>query len=182
MNCSEVVARFSEYLDGTAPQSDVSAIDRHLEGCDRCGRYRDVVVGGTRVLRELPQPELREDFEPRLRHRLYHVDDERTLRAHASSGTPAMAVLGIAILLSAVAWSPTLFSGAPVVRLEPIVVDRAPQRVTFRPASIPGTFSSKTDTDLNGGLWAGTLLYDYTPLSQRYDRRARVRTVGRVDR
>jgi anti-sigma factor RsiW len=183
MNCSEVVARFSEYLDGTVPDADAEAIDRHLGDCERCTRYRNVLVHGARVLRELPELDVREDFEPRLRHRLYHVDDERMLRAHAASGSPALAVLGIAILLTAVAWSPTLFTGDPVVHLEPIVVDRAPRRSPFRPASTPpGTFSTKTDPGLDEGLWDGMLLYDFTPLSQRYDQRARGRSVGRTDR
>ncbi len=183
MNCSEVVARFSEYLDGTAAQAEAEAIDRHLDGCPRCVRYRNVIEHGARVLRQLPEPELREDFEPRLRHRLYHVDDERTLRAHAASGSPAMAVLGIALLLTAVAWSPRLFVGDPVVHLEPIVVDRAPRRTPFRPASTPpGTFSTKTDPGLDGRLWEGMLLYDFTPLSQRYEQRSRARSVARADR
>ena len=183
MNCSEVVARVGGYLDGTAPEAEGEAIDRHLGECARCARYRNVLVHGTRLLHDLPQVELREDFEPRLRHRLYHVDDERTLRAHAASGSPAMAVLGIALLLTAVAWSPTLFSGEPVVRLEPIVVDRAPTRSPFAPAgSLPGNFSSKTDPGLDEGLWDGMLLYDFTPLSQRYDRRGRARAVGVPDR
>ena len=183
MNCTEVVARFSEYLDGTVSESDVSAIETHLGECGNCVRYRNVLVNGADLLRDLPELELREDFEPRLKHRLYHVDDERTLRAHAASGTPAMTVLGIALLLTAIAWSPTIFAGAPVVQLPPIVVDRAPQRTPFQPAStVPGTFSTKAEPDLNDPLWAGQLLYDYTPLSQRYDQRARVRRVGRIDR
>jgi len=183
MNCSEVVARFSEYLDGTVARAETEAIDRHLGECPGCVRYRSVLEHGARLLRDLPEPELREDFEPRLRHRLYHVDDVRVLRAHGASGSPALAVLGIALLLTAVAWSPTLFAGDPVVQLEPIVVDRAPRRTTFRPASTPpGTFSTKTDPGLDAGLWDGMLLYDFTPLSQRYDQRTRARSVARVDR
>jgi anti-sigma factor RsiW len=183
MNCTEVVSRFSEYLDGTAAETDVDAIDRHLSECGHCVRYHNVLVHGTAVLRQLPEPELREDFGPRLRHRLYHADDERTLHAHASSGAPAMTVLGIAVLLTAVAWSPLLVSRAPVVQLPPIVVNRAPQRAPFRPAaSPPGMFSTKSDSDLGDDLWDGTLLYEYTPLSQRYGGRARVRRVVQSDR
>jgi anti-sigma factor RsiW len=183
MNCTEVVSHFSDYLDGTASEADVAEIDRHLGECTTCVRYHNVLVHGTAVLRTLPEPELREDFVPRLRHRLYHVDDERTLHAHASSGAPAMTVLGIALLLTAVAWSPLLVSRAPVVQLAPIVVDRAPERAPFRPASSPpGMFSTKSDPDLADGLWDGTLLYEYTPLSQRYRGRARVRRVVQTDR
>lgn len=182
MNCSDVIHRFTDYLDGNARASEVKAIERHLEGCRSCIRYKAVLENGARVLRSLPEPELRDDFQPRLQHRLYHVDDVRTLSQHAASGAPALTVVGIALLLTAVAWSPTLFSGAPVIELAPIVVDRAPERSPFRNASAtpPGTFSTKSQMD--EGLWANTLLYDYTPLSQRYDRRARVRTAGQLDR
>lgn len=184
MNCSEVVKRFTDYLDGSAPEGVVSAIDRHLEMCATCVRYRSVVVNGTAILRSLPEPELREDFQPRLQHRLFHVDDEATLRAHAASGTPAMTVIGIAVLLTAIAWSPMLVPGSPVVELPPIVVDQEPDRSRAVPvaATSPGTFSSKSEAELDMRLWANTLLYDYTPLSQRYQQRARVRRVTQLDR
>ena len=183
MNCTDVVDRFSEYLDGTASEVDVAAIERHLETCDQCARYHAVLVNGAELLRKLPEPELRADFEPRLRHRLYHVDDERLLRDHAASGASAVTVLGIALLLTTVAWSPTLLSRLPVVQLAPIVVDRAPTRSPFRPASSPpGMFSTKAEPDIDDPLWAGQLLYDYTPLSQRYEQRARVRRVSQIDR
>ena len=177
MNCSDLVARFTDFLDGSASEEEVVAFEGHLEACESCVRYRAVLEQGSELLRSLPEPELREDFAPRLQHRIYHVDDERVIQDHAASGAPALTVLGIAVLLAAVAWSPTFFGGHPVVQLAPIVVDRAPTRSPFRPASTtpPGTFSTKTPADLAEGLWANTLLYDYSPLSQRYDQRARGR-------
>jgi anti-sigma factor RsiW len=185
MNCSDLVVQLTDYLDGRASEAEGEAIETHLAACPSCVRYKNVVEHGPELLRSLPAPELREDFRPRLKHRLYHVDDERVLSAHAASGTPALTVVGIAILLTAVAWSPTLFSGAPMVELPPIVVDRAPARFPIQPANgtPPGTFSSKTDdADLDEGLWANTLLYDYSPLSRRYDQRARGRRAGFFDR
>ena len=176
MNCSDVVAGFSEYLDGTAQESQSAAIDRHLGECEACVRYRDVLIHGAALLRELPAPELGEDFAPRLRHRLYHVDDERVLGAHAASGASAVTVLGIAL-------SPTLLQGVPVVELAPIVVDRAPARSPFVPVGTrPAAFGSKSDSELDEELFENTLLYDYSPLSQRYDQRARVRRVSLFDR
>lgn len=177
MNCSQVVANFTDYLDGVASADEAAAVERHLERCPECIRYESVLKHGAELLRSLPEPELREDFVPRLQHRLFHVDSERAIREHGGSGAPAMTVLGIAVLLTVIAWSPMIFSGAPVVELEPIVVDRAPARSAVRPVSAtpPGTFSTKSDADLAEGLWANTLLYDYTPLSQRYEHRARAR-------
>lgn len=178
MNCSDFVARFTDYVDGSACRGDVEAMDRHLDACGSCRRYRIVFEHGASVLRSLPQPELREDFEPRLRHRIYHLDDLQKLSDHSASGTPALSVLGIALVLTAVAWSPTLRGELPVVELDPIVVDRAPARGSprsearssehLRPASL---------TDLDRGLWDNTVLYEYSPLSQRY---RRVDSTGRL--
>lgn len=185
MNCSDVVTRFTDYLDGVSTPAEAAAIEEHLERCSTCVRYRNVLVHGAELLRTLPQPELRDDFEPRLKHRLYHVDDERALTAHAASGAPAMTVLSIALLLTAVAWSPTLFLRAPTIELPVIVVDDPPARGSDRPVSVtpPGVFSTtQPEPDLEEGLWANQLIYDYSPLSQRYERRSSVRRVGQFDR
>jgi anti-sigma factor RsiW len=184
MNCSDFLTSFTDYLDGRVSAPVAEEIEGHLRVCDSCIRYRRVVEEGATLLSSLPAPELHEDFEPRLRHRLYHVDDERVLSAH-QSGASAMTVLGIAILLTALAWAPMLRGGGPDVRLEPIVVDRAPRRASpFRPALLapPGTFSTKTPSELDDGLWDNTLLYEYSALSQRYNQRMRARRVADFDR
>lgn len=176
MNCSDFVARFTDYLDGSARPEDVRAMDEHLEGCDSCRRYKNVIEHGASVLRSLPEPELREDFAPRLQHRLYHVQDERTSSDHVASRAPALTVLGIALVLTAVAWSPLLRSGVPVIELDPIVVDHAPTTFQVVPASTRGV--QPASPDLDGRLWDNTRLYEYSPLSRRYDGRPRPRQVG----
>lgn len=180
MNCTDVVHRFTDYLDGSLPCEEVEAIDAHLDGCGSCVRYRNVLVHGAKVLRTLPEPELREDFGPRLRHRLYHVDDERMLHAHAASGAPAMTVLGIALLLTAIAWSPTLVMAWRGEAPTPVAANPRPaQPVATTP---PGTFSSKTDSEELADLFAETELYPYTKLSQRYDQRGRQLGYSLTDR
>jgi anti-sigma factor RsiW len=184
MNCSDFLARFNDYLDGPAPTEGLEWMEDHLGGCDSCTRYRTVLERGAAVLRALPEPELRDDFEPRLRHRLYHVDDERAVTA-LQSGAPALTVFGIAVLLTALAWAPTLRARATDVLLEPIVVDRAPRRASpFRAVSFAprGAFSTKNQADLDDGLWDNAFLYEYSALSQRYSQRARVRRAGEPDR
>lgn len=185
MSCADFMERFSDYLDGSAPVEEAVALEGHLERCEACRRYRTVLEHGATVLRTLPAPELREDFEPRLWHRLYHVDDERVLTAH-QSGAPALTVLGIAILLTALAWAPVLRGGPDDLRLEPIVVDRAPRarEAPYRPASfLPvGTFGTRSPAGLGVGLWDEALLYEYSALSQRYNQRVPLRRVSDPDR
>jgi anti-sigma factor RsiW len=179
MTCSDFVARFTDFSDGDAPPEDVRAMQEHLAGCESCRRYKTVVEHGAELLRALPTPELRDDFEPRLQHRLYHVQEERYLEGAATSRAPALTVLGIAVVLTAVAWSPLLWGGAPVVELDPIVVDHAPPRLQVRPASMgPRAFDARTAPGLDGGLWEDTRLYEYSPLSRRYGDDPRTRQVG----
>ena len=178
MNCSELVARFTDYVDGVAPPEDLGAMEEHLARCDSCRRYKTVVEHGAELLRSLPAPELREDFEPRLQHRLYHVLEEREHLGAPTSRTPALTVLGIAVLLTAVAWSPLLRTSAPVVELPPIVVDRAPQTFRIRPiAAQESALRLRAAPVLDQGLWDDTRLYEYSPLSRRYDRDLRARPV-----
>jgi len=171
MTCSEFVAGFSEYYDGTAPRGYAQRAEVHLRGCPSCRRYKQVVETGARLLRALPAPDLADDFRPRLQHRLYHVDQDALLRRHTASGSTAMAVLGIAVLLAAVAWSPVLRPGAPMVDLAPIIVS-APPAVLRVP--LPSAFPFGSDESVrpahDAGLWddANLLLFEYSPLSQRY--------------
>jgi anti-sigma factor RsiW len=175
MTCSDFVARFTDYLDGSAPPEDVRAMSEHLDGCDSCRRYKTVIERGASVLRSLPEPELRDDFAPRLQHRLYHVQEERAPSEHVTSGAPALTVLGIAIMLTAAAWSPLLRGSDPVVELAPIVVSHAPTRLRVVPAS---TQAVLPPPELDGRLWENTRLYEYSPLSRRYDDGPRPRQVG----
>jgi hypothetical protein len=105
------------------------------------------------------------------------VDQERSLRRHTSSGTTGLAMVGMAILLTAVAWSPALRPSPPTVELEPIVVSRPP--VVYRPRastvfSTAFRTSPRPHTVTTAGLWddAHALLFEYSRLSQRYARRS----------
>lgn len=179
MQCSELLARFTDFVDGTAPPDEVRAMEAHLASCDSCRRYKTVLEHGSSLLNALPPVELREDFAPRLQHRLYHVREERSLADQVTSGAPALTVLGIAILLTAAAWAPMLRSPAPMFQLEPIVVDRAPARLPSLPAgrlSVPTPQASSNELDAD--LWDDALLYEYSQLNSRYRGDARARQVG----
>jgi hypothetical protein len=174
MTCSEFVTRFSEYYDGTVPEEYVGAAHAHLAGCPSCRRYRHVVERGAQLLQALPTPAVRDDFRPRLQHRLYHVDQEAVLRRHTASGATALAVAGISVLLTAVAWSPTLRPSSPVVELPPIVVSRPPPGAVRPALNFPDRGVRMPFLDREVGLWddAHTLLFEYSRLSQQYERRS----------
>ena len=89
-----------------------------------------------------------------------------------------MTVVGMAFLLTAIAWSPTLWQRAPEIAPEPIVVNQPPVELLARAASaMPGRMPPRPSSDFERGLWddAHHLLYEYSPLSQRYRQRGRVR-------
>ncbi|HSG06750.1 MAG TPA: zf-HC2 domain-containing protein [Longimicrobiales bacterium] len=180
MTCTEFVESFSDYHDGTATEAQVHEAESHLARCRRCRRYRDVVARGADLLRSLPAPDIREDFVHRLQHRLYHVDEAAALDRHTSSGANALAVLGVAILLTAVAWSPALRPGSPVVELAPIVVSRPPvSRV--RPVAFSALSTVRPALRASDSvLWndAHTLLFEYSRLARRYGHASAVRQAG----
>lgn len=187
MTCQEFLARFSEYYDERLEIPQEAAFDGHLRECASCRRYVEVVRRGTDLLRSLPSPDLPDDFHPRLKHRLYHVDDGRALaRGSSTSATTAVTALAMAILLGLVAWTPALVDGGPeVVRLPPVEVTRPAPRSTFFPRrSTSALFpveppSPRTPVeDSFGPLWdrSNAVLYRYSPLSERYREPRLVRT------
>jgi hypothetical protein len=178
MNCSDLIARFTDYLDGSAPVEEIRAMEAHLAVCESCRRYSAVLEHGSSLLKSLPVAELREDFGPRLQHRLYHVQ-ERSLSDHVSSGAPAFAVMGIAVLLAVVAWAPMLRDSPPVVELAPIVVDRAPPRLSSPPGRmISGPLGQRSQSGLDADLWDDARLYEYSSLARGQRRDGQPRQVG----
>jgi hypothetical protein len=171
MDCSEFLDRYSEFHDGQS--EDAGQFEEHLGWCRSCRRYDRVIRQGVALLRRLPRPEISDAFGPRLQHRLYHLHDRDALArdSHGSGATTAV-VFAMAILLAAAAWSPTVWRGEVVVELPPIVVSEAPRRpmgpvLRVRPLLAPEPATSRFGTDW---LWSHThsLLYEYSPLSDRY--------------
>lgn len=180
MTCSQFVEGFSEYYDRTASEAYIEEADAHLDACCSCRRYRRVMKRGAALLRSLPTPQVAEDFAPRLQHRLYHVDQDAVLRSHTSSGTTALAVIGMAVLLTAMAWSPALRATAPTVELAPIVVTRPAPAALFATAMFSGYFGAAPTGTVDRGLWdnASVLLFRHSRLYQRYGRQSPVQRAG----
>ena len=89
--------------------------------------------------------------------------------------------LGIALLLTAIAWSPTLFTGMYADTAQSTVVPE-PRPVRTQPTTPPGTFSSKSDNEDLAEFFQDTELWPYTKLSQRYDQRGRQLGFSLTDR
>ena len=181
MECSEFLSRFSDFYDAPPESPLRQQVEAHLEQCEKCARYERTVASGAALLRTLPPIELSESFRPTLEHRLFHLEDENALlRAAGASAVPVLTAVGLAIVLAFVAWSPT-FRRSPVqVDLAPIVVSNplAPE-----PAfpTLTGRFTPKEPTlDLQKGLWSDptALLYEYSPMHQRYRVEGLLRRTG----
>ena len=155
-----------------------------MAACGKCARYQEVVSRSVALLHAMPRAELAESFRPRLQHRLFHLDDGGAVgRPGRGSATPAVTVLGMAILLTVIAWSPTIASGVPEVELPAIVVSGPPLLDPLvgplvdplidpdAAGLMPVSSGVPASSDLfPGGLWsdAKSLLYEYSPMSERY--------------
>jgi anti-sigma factor RsiW len=179
MDCTTFVTQFTDYLDGALSREEGLAMEEHLEHCGSCLRYKNVVEHGRSVLLSLPVPELCEDFSSRLEHRLFRAADDLPASDAVASRAPALAVFGIAVLLTVVAWAPFLRGGSPVVQIQPIVVDHAPTSPQPIPTLLAGQRDPVDDLgEVDARLWEDLTLYEFSPLSRRYPETGRARQVG----
>jgi hypothetical protein len=107
--CDELLARYGDYVDGLLTPVQVARLQLHIETCASCGRYDRIMQRGLELVRDLPPVEPSPDFEQRLQHRLYHVDDAAALAAQRPTAG-AVATFAVASVLALLAWSPVLFS------------------------------------------------------------------------
>ncbi len=175
MRCPEFLSRYSEFHDRRLPASDADAFNEHAKTCPACRRYHRVLTRSTGVLRDLPPLEPEDRFRESLVHRIY-VDQEleKVWIGGRGSAMTTGAVLALAIVLTALAWSPRLGpSPTEVVVSPPPLLDSA---VRTTPV---GSFSSSILVEApapDGGLWQSPhdLLYEYSSLHNRARRPAPV--------
>jgi hypothetical protein len=178
MECSEFLARSTEWLDKKIPEEEYREMEDHLSGCSDCRQYQSTLAQGLKLLRALPPLEVPSDFRPRLTHRIYHVEDGAGIaRESLGSGATTIAVMAVAALMAFVAWTPR--AGIPQVTVElPAVVVARPPASSFTPRRGNRTFSRRpslfTSADYRDGIWGDThqTLFEYSSLSNR--RRGRV--------
>lgn len=99
--CSVFLARHSAYIDDELMPRERSAHERHQAACASCARYARVLANGVDALRSLPPLEASADFEARLQHRLFHVQDEAALGARPRSSRVWLAAAASLALLVA---------------------------------------------------------------------------------
>lgn len=122
MQCEEFLEGYSEFLDGRLGPKRQTAFEAHREACCTCGRYDRVVQRGLNVWRNLPDIDPSPDFLPRLRHRLYHVDDEAHLGQTRHLGSAALIAVA-AVGLLALTWLPFATRMTVEVELPPLAVE-----------------------------------------------------------
>lgn len=170
MNCNHFLDSFSDYEDGLLPDSARVACGDHLAVCASCSRYVQVIQKGRSMLSVLPPVEVGEDFTPRLQHRIYHLADGESLvrEREAGSGTTAVTLVAMTVLLALAAWSPSV-KRPFVVELPAIVVNEPPPRpVRLIYQSLP-VRQQPGEPHLRN-VWTGArdVLYRTSHISQRY--------------
>jgi len=176
MSCCDFIERFSDYFDGVGDGAFLEEAEAHLSSCGSCRRYAEVVRRGGELVRAAPAVSVREDFYPRLKHRIYHMEDARALsRGSAGSATTAATILGMAVLLSVVAWSPLMRSDRARFELSPIVVSfpSSSRSPGLRPPPVDLSsrgFAYGRFAPRSRALWERphALLWEYSPLYERY--------------
>ena len=109
VGCDEYLARHSEYLDGLLSPIAAARLSAHAAACGSCARYDRIVRKGIDMLRDLPDVQPSEEFEQRLQHRIFHMEDADSLQSRPLG---LAATLGVATAIALLAWSPMIMTGA----------------------------------------------------------------------
>jgi hypothetical protein len=107
--CDELLARHADYLDGLLAPHEAARLQLHMELCTSCARYDRIVRHGTELVRDLPEITPSSDFELRLQHRIFHLEDSAALRDSRPAAS-AMATFAVAGVIALLAWSPLLLT------------------------------------------------------------------------
>jgi hypothetical protein len=126
MDCDEFLRGYSGFRDRRFPPPVRERYREHLEECASCRRYDHVLCRGVQLLRSLPSPRPSADFFPRLKHRIYHIEDGSPLSDSSPGGGAALAALA-AVGILALAWLPFALQPPSEVELDPVAVEPSGQ-------------------------------------------------------
>jgi anti-sigma factor RsiW len=118
MTCQQLMATYTEYLDGEQPIELRDRLEVHMARCASCARYDRVVRQGLRLVREMPELAPSPDFEQRLQHGIFQLRAERMRRPRLSP-TSGAALLAVAGLVTLVAWGPLSRTGSSLEAVQP---------------------------------------------------------------
>lgn len=122
MTCDQFLRRYSEFRDGWLGPAVHRKFEDHIRQCSSCRRYDRVLSRGVQVLRSLPTPDSSPDFAPRLKHRIFHLEDGSPLGSTAGGSAALVAVATVGIL--ALAWLPFALTTPVELELPAISVER----------------------------------------------------------
>lgn len=167
MECKEFLEGYSAYLDGVVSREEKEAFRQHLEACEACARYDRVVQRGIEIFRDLPRPDPSPDFLPRLRHRLYHIEDGIPFDSARHGGSAALVAVA-AVGLMALAWLPFATRMPVEVELPTVAVEAPPPEAERDLPSLldpgpfvaPGTGSDASWLAASPAWKAGPSLFD----------------------
>jgi len=156
LDCSEFLEGYSAYRDGELDDHEHARFDAHRAQCCSCERYDRLISRGVEQYRRCPTPELSEDFQLRLQHRILHLEDEMRARPRNGSGAQAAVTFALAATIAAIAWIPVTRVQPSAVEL-PAIAARAPLPAAPAPAT---TRFETAPTTAGGGataadLWTG---------------------------
>ena len=167
MDCSEFLRRFSEFYDAPASASIRKIAEVHMDECERCANYEQVLSGGIKILRTIPRMDLPESFRFRLQHRLFHIEDGNGVTNGAISSVATALVIAIIVMI--IAWSPRALNDTPEVSIPAIIVSDPPKPEALLSNDV-WRFLVRAPINLQDGLWSdlNSLLYEYSPMGERY--------------
>ena len=173
MSCDEFLSRFSDFYDDGGV-ADRAPFEAHLAACEPCRRYLAVVERSTALARAMGESPVPPEFHEGLESRIHEERALRRLRTGTrGSGVSTGTVVAVTMLLSALAWAPSLRGPGMDVTLPTIVAATPPpsgagSRTSVRPTSRAlfrslSPYSRATGTS---ELWGNTsgLLHEYSPL------------------
>ena len=66
LTCRQMTLLLADYLDGTMPAEDRTALDRHLAACPPCGAFLRTYAATIRLTGMMPCEEIPEELKVRL--------------------------------------------------------------------------------------------------------------------
>lgn len=86
MNCEEIKAKLSLYLDGMLPQKEAQLVGEHLNSCESCRKEEKELSEIRRLLGQIPQEPVPDVFWKRMDQALSEEKKEKKSYGHQSSG------------------------------------------------------------------------------------------------